>query len=302
MLQFPVIQKEGGDPSVVVVPAPAGVILGQILGSQNKAVESQLAQGEDAPASVPVQELVRDSVFETLDEDSAPVPVQESAKAGPGPVEAPYAGAVPVEAPYAAPVPVEAPYAGAVPLEAPYAAPVPVKAPYAGPIPVEARYAGPVPVESRYAGPVPVEAPYAGAVQVQASYVVPIPAQAPSDVPVQLQAPDDVPVQFPDAIEAPAPSQDAVPAAAPSAPSASPLVEMLYTKSPGRENPDQVLIEDLGPDDEDDICVPQNNGEDEDEGLDETPQMNTAEQNKMYAAPPLPSHPLPQQYLPGNPL
>ncbi|KAM4749989.1 uncharacterized protein hemgn [Anableps anableps] len=158
-------------------------------------------------------------------------------------------------------------------------------------VPVKAPYVALEPVRASYAAPVPVKAPY----------VVQVPAPVPDDDPIEVQAPEDCPddddddpyddpgeVQAPDDVAIRAPSQDPVPAAAP----APPRVEILYTESPGRETLDQVLIEDLGPDDEDDVSPSQNDGADEDE----TPLMNTAEQNKMYSVP------LPQEYLPGNPL
>ncbi|XP_047220166.1 uncharacterized protein hemgn isoform X2 [Girardinichthys multiradiatus] len=240
ILQFPVIQEEAGDLAVVVVPAPADVISDQILSSQNAmlGVESQQVPNLDATPPVPVLELARNSVFGKLDVDSAPVPVQDSAQAVPGPVQASYAPLVPVKASCVVPIP--------------------------------------------------------------APDDVPVQLQAPDDVPVQLQAPDDVPVpvQFPDTVLVHASSQDSVPAAVLAPPSAPSRVETLYTESRGREILDQVLIEDLGPDDEDDISPSQNNRADK--GLNETQLMNTAEQNKTYSVPTLSSPPLPQEYLPGN--
>ncbi|XP_071361387.1 angiomotin isoform X2 [Trachinotus anak] len=109
-------------------------------------------------------------------------------------------------------------------------------------------------------------------------------------IPVQDSAP------APDAVPVPAPalSRAPVPAAAP----APPQVETLYTESQGREALDQVLIEDLGPDEEEDINPLQDKGADED--LSETPLVNVPEQNKMFSIPTLSSPPLPQEYLPGN--
>ncbi|XP_022625837.1 nischarin-like isoform X1 [Seriola dumerili] len=107
-------------------------------------------------------------------------------------------------------------------------------------------------------------------------------------IPVQGSAP------APDAIPVPALSQAPVPAAAP----APPQVETLYKESQGREALDQVLIEDLGPDEEEDINPLQDQRADED--LSETPSVSVPEQNKMFSIPTLSSQPLPQEYLPGN--
>lgn len=63
-------------------------------------------------------------------------------------------------------------------------------------------------------------------------------------IPVQ----DSAPAPAPDAVRVPALSQAPVPAEAP-----APAVETLYTESQDREALDQVLIEDLGPDEEEDI-------------------------------------------------
>ncbi|XP_071361388.1 hemogen isoform X3 [Trachinotus anak] len=129
--------------------------------------------------------------------------------------------------------------------------------------------------------------------EAPAVVVVPEPVGIISDtapIPVQDSAP------APDAVPVPAPalSRAPVPAAAP----APPQVETLYTESQGREALDQVLIEDLGPDEEEDINPLQDKGADED--LSETPLVNVPEQNKMFSIPTLSSPPLPQEYLPGN--
>ncbi|XP_069545431.1 uncharacterized protein hemgn isoform X1 [Brachyistius frenatus] len=119
----------------------------------------------------------------------------------------------------------------------------------------------------------------------------PTPETAP--VPVQDSAPD------PDAVSAPAPSQDSVPAADPAAPSAPPQVETLYTESQGRQAMDQILIDELGSDEEEDISPSQDKRADED--LRETLSIDMPEQNKIiYSVPTLSSAPLPQEYLPGN--
>ncbi|XP_019956782.2 hemogen isoform X1 [Paralichthys olivaceus] len=104
---------------------------------------------------------------------------------------------------------------------------------------------------------------------------------------VHLQAPDPAP----DAGPVPGLSQVLVPAPAP------PQVETLYTESKDREALDQVLIEDLGPDDEEDIFPLQDKRADED--LTEPPSINLPEQNKMFSIPTLSSQP-PPEYLPGN--
>ncbi|XP_053193941.1 uncharacterized protein hemgn isoform X2 [Scomber japonicus] len=94
----------------------------------------------------------------------------------------------------------------------------------------------------------------------------------------------------PDAVPVPAVSRDPVPAVA--------QVETLYTESQDRVALDQVLIEDLGPDDEDDIPPTQDKGADED--LSETPLINVSEQSKMLTIPLYSSLPPPQDYLSGN--
>ncbi|XP_040891130.1 BCL-6 corepressor-like protein 1 isoform X2 [Toxotes jaculatrix] len=105
---------------------------------------------------------------------------------------------------------------------------------------------------------------------------------------------DSAPVLAPDAVPVPALSQTPVPATAP----APPQAETLYTESQGMEVLDQVLIEDLGPDEEEDICPSQDKRADED--VSETPSINVPEQNKMFSVPTLSSPPPPQEYLPGN--
>lgn len=67
------------------------------------------------------------------------------------------------------------------------------------------------------------------------------------------------PVPAPDAIPVPAVSQADIPAVAP----VPPLVETLYTESQGSETLGQVLIEDLGPDEEEDISPSQDRRADE---------------------------------------
>ncbi|XP_054875796.1 skin secretory protein xP2 isoform X1 [Poeciliopsis prolifica] len=278
VLQFPLLQEEAEE-----------VISGQILTSQIgvPTVESQQTPDVDAPAHM----VVQNSLFEKLEVDSAPVPAQYSVPDVQVPVQNSYATSVPVKAQYAAPEPVQDPYAVSVPIQVSYSAPLPVKP----------QYSVPVPVKAPYAAPEPVQVPYAASIPVKASYMVPIPVQSPDDDPIEVQTSDDVPVQFPDPFPVQASSQD-LPAAVANVASAAvpppPQVEELYPESPDRETPEQVLIEDLGPDDEKDISPSENDRTDE--GLDETPLMNTAGQNKIYSIPTLSSPSLPQEYLPGN--
>ncbi|XP_044047648.1 rab-like protein 6 isoform X2 [Siniperca chuatsi] len=90
-----------------------------------------------------------------------------------------------------------------------------------------------------------------------------VPAPSPTKVldtaPIHVQdlapAPDAVPVPFL--------TQDPVLAAAPAPPAAPPQVGTLYIESQGREAIDQVLIEDLGPDEEEDISLSQDKRADE---------------------------------------
>ncbi|XP_072241053.1 uncharacterized protein hemgn isoform X2 [Leuresthes tenuis] len=119
-----------------------------------------------------------------------------------------------------------------------------------------------------------------------------------SQVLFQDSAPAPAPAQAPDAVSAPAVSQDSAPAVALAPPSDPPQVETLYTESQAREDLDQVLIEDLGPDEEEDISPSQERRVDE--GLNETLSINVPEQTKMHSIPTLSSPPLPQEYLPGN--
>lgn len=92
---------------------------------------------------------------------------------------------------------------------------------------------------------------------VSLSVLAPSPAKVLDTAPVPAQ--DSSPA--PDAVPVPALSQAPVPAVAPAAPTAQ--VETLYTESQGREALDQVLIEDLGPDEEEDISPTQNKRADE---------------------------------------
>ncbi|XP_053275657.1 mitogen-activated protein kinase 7 isoform X2 [Pleuronectes platessa] len=96
---------------------------------------------------------------------------------------------------------------------------------------------------------------------------------------VLLQAPDAVPV--------PALSQVPVPA--------PPQVETLCTEA--RDRGAFELIEDLGPDEEEDLSLLQDKTADED--LTEPPSIIIPEQDKMFSIPTLSSQP-PPEYLPGN--
>lgn len=91
--------------------------------------------------------------------------------------------------------------------------------------------------------------------------VNPTPAVVSPSIPAPSPAKsvNTAPVPAPDAVPVPALSQADVPAVAP----APPLVETLYTESQGRETLDQVLIEDLGPDEEEDISPSQDKSADE---------------------------------------
>nr|XP_046272344.1 skin secretory protein xP2 isoform X2 [Scatophagus argus] len=112
----------------------------------------------------------------------------------------------------------------------------------------------------------------------------PIPAQ---DL---APAPDPVPV--------PTLTQGLVPAAAPAPPVAPSQVGTLYVESQGRDALNQVTIEDLGPDEEEDISLSQDKRDDED--LNGVPLISAPEQNKLFSVPTLSSPPPPQEYLPGN--
>ncbi|XP_006787130.1 transcription factor p65 isoform X2 [Neolamprologus brichardi] len=112
-------------------------------------------------------------------------------------------------------------------------------------------------------------------------------------VPVQDSAP------APNAVLVPAQSLDSVPAVTPAPPSAPPQVETLYTESQGKEAPGQVLIEDLGPDEEEDVSPSQGNKR-ANEDLSETLSINVPEQNNVYSVPTVSTQPMAQEYFPGN--
>ncbi|XP_061573832.1 uncharacterized protein hemgn isoform X2 [Cololabis saira] len=126
-----------------------------------------------------------------------------------------------------------------------------------------------------------------------------------SEAPVQDSAPAraaaaaaSTPEPAPVAFTAPSLIQDSAPAAFLAPPIARNQVENLYTESQAREALDQVLIEDLGPDEEEDIAPSQDKRADE--GVNEMLLTNVPEQTRMYSVPTFSSASLPQEYFPGN--
>ncbi|XP_068583097.1 uncharacterized protein hemgn isoform X2 [Cebidichthys violaceus] len=109
---------------------------------------------------------------------------------------------------------------------------------------------------------------------------------------VKVPAPDAVPVPVPVLKQAP------VPTAAPARAAALPQVETLSAELQGREALDQVLIKDLGPDEEEDTSAFQEKRADED--LNGASSINVPEQNKMFSIATLSPTPPPQKYFPGN--
>lgn len=118
--------------------------------------------------------------------------------------------------------------------------------------------------------------------------------QAPDTSPVQ----DSVPDPTPEAVVVPALSQETVKAEAPTLSSPLQQVETFFTGSQEKGAPNQILIEDLGPDEEEDIGPLQNDTADED--LSETLSINEPEQTEIYSVPILSSQQVPQKYFPGN--
>ncbi|KAM3624059.1 uncharacterized protein V6R79_018561 [Siganus canaliculatus] len=125
----------------------------------------------------------------------------------------------------------------------------------------------------------------------------PVPAPAPTKdpdsapIPIQDLDPEPSPAPPPDIVSVPVLSQDPVPSEA-AAPPAVPQ------ESEGPEALNQVLIEDLGPDEEEDIPPSQCKSADED--MSETPSNGVPEPNKVFSVPTLSSQPRQQEYLPGN--
>ncbi|KAM8772937.1 uncharacterized protein hemgn isoform 1-T1 [Acanthopagrus schlegelii] len=166
----------------------------------------------------------------------------------------------------------------------------------APPVPVLAAPA-PQPVFGSLQNPLFSPAPF---ISTPALFSPSVPAPAPAKdldrAPIPLQdlapapAPDDVPVRTS--------TQAPDPAAAPAPPTAPSQVGALYVAAQGREAPNQVLIEDVGPDEDEDIPPSQDKRADED--LNGTPLINIPEQNKMFSVPTLSSTPPTQEYLPGN--
>ncbi|CAI5680608.1 unnamed protein product [Oreochromis niloticus] len=147
-------------------------------------------------------------------------------------------------------------------------------------------------LESQPASVLAAPAPAAVFESVQNSAPAPTLAFA-APVPVQDSAP------APDAVLVPAQSLDSVPAVTPAPPSAPPQVETLYTESQSKEAPGQVLIEDLGPDEEEDVSPLQGNKR-ANEDLSETLSINVPEQNNVYSVPTVSAQPMAQEYFPGN--
>ncbi|TMS23308.1 Hemogen [Larimichthys crocea] len=131
--------------------------------------------------------------------------------------------------------------------------------------------------------------------------IIPTPALFSPSVPAPAPTKDvdtaPIPVQdldpAPDAVPAPVLTQVPDPAA-PAPPAAPPQVETLYVES--QDSEPFVLIEDLGPDEEEDLRLSEDKRADED--MSGTPSINVPEQNKMFST--LSSPPPPQEYLPGN--
>lgn len=148
-------------------------------------------------------------------------------------------------------------------------------------------------VQSQPAAPAPL--PVFGSVQSPLTaptltYPAPVnPAPTPALFSPSVQAPsptkvlDTAPIPVQDLAPAPAPdavpalTQAPVPAVAAAPPEAPPQVETVYIGSQGREEaPDQVLIEDLGPDDEENV-IEKRDGEGNKEEIVSARQMNGVE-------------------------
>ncbi|XP_047432244.1 nematocyst expressed protein 3-like isoform X2 [Mugil cephalus] len=151
-----------------------------------------------------------------------------------------------------------------------------------------------LPVESQPAAVLAVPAPAPLLESVQSPVFAPTLTSPPPVKPLL----DTAPAPGPDAVKAPALSREPVPAAAPAPLAAPTRVETFYKEPQRKEALDQVLIEDLGPDEEEDISPSQDRKDDE--GLSESLSINVPEQNKMYSFPTLSTATLPQEYLPGN--
>ncbi|KAM4603981.1 uncharacterized protein hemgn isoform 1-T1 [Polymixia lowei] len=194
--------------------------------------------------------------------------------------------------------PVPAPLSLFASVQTPSLAPAPTPAPILAPTPLSAPVSAPVPVSAPAPDPDTAPAP--------APDTTPAPAPTPAPDTAPAPAPDPAPTPAPDPTPRPAPDPALTPAMALSqAPLFGPLLapipslaptqeEVFYAELKGREALDQVLIEDLGPDEEEDISSSQN------KDLSEEASLNMPEQNKMFSSPTLSSPPPPQEYLPGN--
>ncbi|XP_029909689.1 cyclin-dependent kinase inhibitor 1C isoform X2 [Myripristis murdjan] len=160
------------------------------------------------------------------------------------------------------------------------------------PIPVLASVQIPVGTPLLTSPPAPAPAPTAADLTPAL-----VSAPAPVVVPSLASSKDPDMAPAPASAQAPAPALSQVPAPAPAPYSASSQLETLYTEPQGRETLDQVLIEDLGPDEEEDIPPAQDKRADQD--VIEEPSLRAPEQNNMFSAPTISSPPA-QEYLPGN--
>ncbi|KAG8014718.1 Hemogen [Nibea albiflora] len=155
----------------------------------------------------------------------------------------------------------------------------------------------PLPVFGSIQSPLfaPTLTPPAPVIQTPALFSPSVPAPAPTKdvdtapIPAQDLAPAPAPVAVPAPVLTQAPDP-----AAPAPPAVPPQVETLNVES--QDSEPFVLIEDLGPDEEEDLCLSEDKRADED--MSGTPSINVPEQNKMFST--LSSPPPPQEYLPGN--
>lgn len=157
-------------------------------------------------------------------------------------------------------------------------------------------------------------APLVPANPIQAPLLASVPAPAPTkdedtgSVAVQDLVPPPAPAP------APAPDLDDAPVLAlsqepnppnPSTDSPAPSTALsgigpLFTESREWENRNQVTIEDLGPDEEEDIALPQGKIDNDGNDLSGAPSNDISEQNKVPSFSTISSPPPPQEYRPGN--
>ncbi|XP_042341497.1 fibrous sheath CABYR-binding protein isoform X2 [Plectropomus leopardus] len=280
--EISVIQEEEEEaPAVVVVPAPAEVDLDQTPGSLTPLldVESQPSSVLAALAPQPVFGSVQSPVFApTL---TSPAPVKPTpaffSPSAPSLAKVLDTSVIPVQD--AAPASAD-PKPSLISLSAPASSSAKVLD--TGVIPTQDPAPAPVdPKPSQFSSP----SAASSLASVLDTATVPVQESAPA------QDADPVPVLTQAAVPAAAP-----PAAPPSAaPSAPPQVETVYTESQGREATDPVLIEDLGPDEEEDIAPPQDKRANED--LIETPSISVSEQNQMFSTSTLTSTAPQQKYF-----